>query len=244
MSASQFHRREDPPQPGRRTAMLAAGLGVGAVLWPRASLAQPGDVVSLPRPARGEAGSLQAALERRRSVRSYGAQPLQAAALSELLWAGQGVSNERGQRTAPSAGALYPLELHALARRVDGLPAGHYRYLPGTHALERMPAPLEADVARAAGGQASVVSAPLLLLVAAVPSRTQGRYGERAARYIAFEAGAASQNIALKAVALGLGTVVIGGFDERRLVEALRLQAGVEPVVLMPVGRPGPESAR
>lgn len=238
MPASEVHGHEGLAQPARRIAMLAAASGVGAALWPRRSLAQRGDLVGLPPPARGEAGSLQAALERRRSVRSYGAQPLQAAAVSELLWAGQGVSNDRGQRTAPSAGALYPLELHAMARRVDGIPAGHYRYLPATHTLERMPPPQDADIARAAGGQASVLAAPLLLLLAAVPSRTQGRYGERAARYIAFEAGAASQNIALKAAALGLGTVVIGGFDERALARALGLQAGTEPIVLMPVGPP------
>lgn len=222
----------------RRIAVAAASLGLGAALWPRSSAAQATESLALARPAHGDAHSLQAALDKRRSVRSYGPQPLDAAAVAALLWAGQGITGERGLRTAPSAGALYPLELHAIVRRVDGLAAGHYRYAPQANALERLPAAAESDVARAAGGQGAVVSAPLVILIAAVPARTSVKYGARTGRYVAFEAGAASQNIALQAAALGLGTVVVGAFDETRLVEALRLPAGVEPVVLMPVGRP------
>jgi SagB-type dehydrogenase family enzyme len=226
--------------PCRRTVVAAAGLGITAGLMPRSTMALAASSISLTPPTRGEARSLQAALALRRSVRRYSTQALALAAVSELLWAAQGVSGDRGLRTAPSAGALYPLELYVVARHVDGLASGVYRYAPAAHAIERT---LEhaggTELSRAAGGQPAVASAPLVLAITAMPARTVAKYGARANRYVAFEAGAASQNVALKAAALGLGTVVVGAFDDDGVAQALGLSAGVRPLALMPVGRPG-----
>lgn len=240
MPLIQLARSRWPEGPGRRTVVAAAGLGITAGLMPRSTMALAASSISLTPPTRSEALSLQAALAQRRSVRSYSTQALTLAALSELLWAAQGVSGDRGLRTAPSAGALYPLELYVVARHVDGLASGVYRYAPGAHAIERMlDQPGGPELSRAAGGQPAVASAPLVLAITAMPAPTVAKYGARASRYVAFEAGAASQNVALKAAALGLGTVVVGAFDDDGVAQALGLSAGARPLALMPVGRPG-----
>jgi SagB-type dehydrogenase family enzyme len=218
---------------------MARALGAvgGLTILPAAAL--PAASESLAPPDRSGGMALTQTLARRRSVRRYGAQPLALAHLSQLLWAAQGITAAGGRRTAPSAGALYPLELHLIATRVEGLATGIYRYLPATHALQLSIA--EATVSAlqdAAMGQQPVATAAAVVVIAAVEERSAGKYGARAGRYVAFEAGAASQNLALQAVALGLGAVVIGAFDDGAVARALRLPPGEKPVVLMPIGTP------
>jgi len=220
--------------------------------WVARALAAVGTLTALPLAAAAEANGalappdrsgatpLEQALVRRRSVRRYAAQPLALAAISQLLWAAQGVTSPAGRRTAPSAGALYPLELHLVAASVDGLVAGVHRYLPATHALQlSIAAPTASALQLAARGQEAVGAAAAVVVITAVEERTARKYGARAGRYAAFEAGAASQNLALQAAALGLGTVVIGAFDDAAVARVLRLPPGELPVVLMPIGAPG-----
>lgn len=215
-------------------AFAAAG---GSTLLPGFALAAPGG--ALPAPDRAGGLAVEQALARRRSVRRYGPQALALAAVSQLLWAAQGTSGSGGRRTAPSAGALYPLELHLVAMRVDGLATGVHRYLTATHALQSSTAGVMAsDLQHAAMGQQAVGAAAAVVVITAVESRTAGKYGARAGRYVAFEAGAAAQNLALQAAALGLGTVVIGGFDETAVARVLRLPPGEQPIVLLPIGVP------
>jgi SagB-type dehydrogenase family enzyme len=230
---------------------LAAGLGFDhrevLTLLPaaRASADTAGSPRTLPEPTVQGGMALTEALARRRSVRRYTRQPLSLAAVSQLLWAAQGRTGPGGQRTAPSAGALYPLELHLVALRVEGLAPGAYRYRVPLHALQAEPTPATAapaaapDLQQAAGGQAAVGAAAAVVVFTAVETRSAGKYGTRAARYAAFEAGAAAQNLALQATALGLGSVVIGGLDEATLARALGLPPGEWPLVLVPVGVPG-----
>lgn len=224
--------------PRRRIAISGAIAALGGLtLLP--SRAAPAASRALAVPERTGGMALDQALALRRSVRSYVAQPLALAAVSQLLWAAQGTTNARGQRTAPSAGAFYPLELHLLAARVAGLAPGMHRYLPATHALQ--PSISEATAStlqQAAMGQQAVGAAAAVVVITAVEGRSLGKYGARAPRYIAFEAGAAAQNLALQAVALGLGAVVIGGFDEAAVARELRLPVGELPVVLIPIGVP------
>lgn len=191
-------------------------------------------VVRLPPPRTDGSMSLEEALAGRRSVRAFAPRPLSTAQIGQLLWAAQGVTDSQGHRTAPSAGACYPLELYAVS--VQGM----LRYLPDEHAL----APVSGDDLRpalraAALGQAAVGSAPLVAVIVAVPSRTAGRYGEaRATRYVQLEAGHAAQNLLLEAVVLGLGAVPIGAFDDAAVSVALRLPADRMPLYLVPVGYP------
>jgi SagB-type dehydrogenase family enzyme len=176
----------------------------------------------------------------RRSGRDYGAQPLSLAEVGQLLWAAQGITDERtGFRAAPSAGALFPLEVFVAAGNVDGLAPGVYRYRPATHDLLRV---VEGDrrneLHDAALRQPPVRNAAAVLAFAAVYARTTGKYGDRGVRYVHMEAGHAAQNVYLQAVSLDLRTVAVGAFVDDAVKAILRLAADEQPVYLMPVGKP------
>ena len=194
--------------------------------------------IELPRPPITGEQQLERLLEQRRSVRAYKQAPLSLSEAGKLAWAAQGVTHPEGLRTAPSAGALYPLELFLVAGDVQGLEPGVYRYLPRRHALERL---AEGDrrkpLGHAAYGQEWLADAPLVCVLAAVYERTAWKYGERAPRYVHMEVGHAGQNLFLQAEALGLGTVVVGAFDDDRVAAVLELPTGVRPLSLMPVGK-------
>lgn len=196
--------------------------------------------VSLPPPRTVGEMSLEQALAERRSVRDFAAGSLTIQQVAQLLWAAQGVSDPvGGRRTAPSAGALYPLEVYVVVGRVSGLLAGVYRYVPGSHSLERVRAgPVAASLAEAALSQQVIARAPLTLVVTADFSRTTGKYGERGRRYVALEAGHAAQNVCLQAVALGLGSVPIGAFVDDSAARVLGLPPAETLLYLLPVGRP------
>lgn len=188
--------------------------------------------VALPAPRLESAMSLEQALQARRSVRDFTEQPLSDAELGQLLWAGQGITAPaRSLRTAPSAGAKYPLELYA-AR-----PEGLYHYVPARHSLERLAIEdRRARLAEAGLGQPALSQAPVILVVVGVTERTRARYGDRADRFVALEAGHATQNILLQATALGLGAVPIGAFEDAAMRTALGLDERHQPLYLVPVG--------
>ncbi|MGC9397843.1 MAG: SagB/ThcOx family dehydrogenase [Anaerolineae bacterium] len=183
--------------------------------------------------------SVEAALAARRSVRSYARQPLSLADLGQLLWAAQGISGaNRRYRTAPSAGALYPLELYAVVGDVEELDAGVYHYDPAAHALTQVKrSDVRAALSRAALGQAWVEEGAVVLVFAAVYERTTGKYGTRGRQYVHMEAGHASQNVYLQATALELGTVAVGAFDDNEVQRVVGLSDDERPLYLMPVGR-------
>ncbi len=195
-------------------------------------------MIPLPVPARTGALAVEAALAARRSCRAYLGEPLRLAEVGQLLWAAQGITTPGGKRTAPSAGALYPLEVYLMAGRVEGLATGVYRYLPREHGLElREEGDRRRELAAVALGQAMVAQGAVDLIITGVEARCAVRYGGRAGRYVLLEAGHASQNVSLAATALGLGTVVVGAFDDQRQRCLLGLDAGETPLVVMPVGR-------
>jgi SagB-type dehydrogenase family enzyme len=172
--------------------------------------------------------SVEEVLDRRRSVRRFKDEALSLEELSQLLWATQGVTARDGGRTAPSAGATYPLEVRAIVGRVSGLEAGVYRYVPRGHRIDLVS---EGDrrgaLARAALDQGWMTHAPAWLALAAVEGRTARRYGRQASVYVPFEAGCASENAALQGEALGLGTCVVGAFTDDAVARLLGLGSGV-----------------
>jgi len=193
--------------------------------------------LALPPPRTKGEVSLEHCLFERRSVRSFRNAALPLADLSQLLWAAQGITAEGYLRTAPSAGALYPLEVYIAAGRVDGLPPGLYHYLPKPHELVLDKAgDLRHELARAAGGQDCVANGAAIILFTAVYARTSGKYGRRATRYAHLEAGHAAQNVCLQATALGLGTVTVGAFADDEVKRVAALTQSHEPVYLIPVG--------
>ena len=193
--------------------------------------------LSLPQPRHDGTTSVEAALAARRSIRSFAHKPVTLEELSQLLWAAQGITHPRGLRTAPSAGALYPLELFVVAGNIATLPAGTFRYEPHGHYL----VPVEEgdqrpDLADAALGQSSIRKAPVVIAIIADERKTTIKYGERGVRYVHLEAGHAAQNICLQAEALGLGSVVIGAFSDKDVASLLR-SPGRQPLYLIPLGR-------
>lgn len=194
----------------------------------------PAATLALPAPRAAGPLSLEEALSGRRSVREFAPDPLTREQVSQLLWAAQGVTDPAGLRTAPSAGALYPLEVYAV------LPEGTYHYSPAGHSLTLVTAgDRRTALWQAALRQEAVRQAPAVFLIAAVYERTEHKYGrERTPRYVHLEAGHAAQNLLLQAVALGLGGVPIGAFDDEGVQSALPLPADQRPLYLIPVGRP------
>lgn len=210
------------------------------MLWLCALLVAPlptDSFVRLPAPDTIGVVSVERALGSRRSVRSFGPESLSLSQLGQLLWAAQGNSAKPGGRTAPSAGATYPLEVFVASGRVRGLGSGLYRYDGNSHTLRRLGTKdLRRELGSAAYGQKWVVDAAAVVVLAADYSRTTSRYGERGRRYVHMEAGHVGQNVHLQCAALGLGTVMVGAFDDR---EAKRLIGGrFDPLYLMPVGVP------
>jgi SagB-type dehydrogenase family enzyme len=191
-------------------------------------------VLRLPAPERKGKMSLEEVLARRRSVREFTRETLTERELSQLLWAAQGITHAEGMRTAPSAGALYPLELYVASA------GGFYRYEPRSHRLVRLlDRDLRATMRRAALDQEAITQAPAVFVFAAAYERTSRKYGAaRTPRYVHMEVGHAAQNLLLEAVALGLGGVPIGAFADEALQNALGLPADHHPLYLVPVGHP------
>jgi SagB-type dehydrogenase family enzyme len=205
------------------------------------ALAQPSPRIELPEPERTGTMSLERALDQRRSVRRYGDEPLTLDEVSQLLWAAQGITRPGGYRTAPSAGALYPLELYLTGGRVTDLPDGVYHYRPREHELVRVGGEdRRAELAAAALDQSWVRRGAVVLAIAGVYERSAEKYGERGIRYTHIEVGHAAQNVYLQAEALGLGTVMVGAFDDREVREVLDLPEREAPLALLPVGRARP----
>ena len=190
--------------------------------------------IQLPRPARSGVVSLEEALSQRRSTREFAPGPLSERQLSQLLWAAQGTTSSEGYRTAPSAGALYPLEIYVV------LSTGFYHYKPDLHRLDRVSAEdLRPALCRAALEQEAIKEAETVFVMTAVYERTVRKYGtERSPRYVHLEAGHAAQNLLLEAVALGLGGVPIGAFHDGEVQRVLSLPRDHQPLYLIPVGKP------
>ena len=194
--------------------------------------------IKLPEPKYISVTSVEEALVKRRSVRVFKEGPVMLAELSQLMWAAQGMTDPRGLRTAPSAGALYPLELYAVAGNVSGLPPGLYKYGHERHELLSVAkGDRRNDLCNAALGQSSIRRAALVLVLSGVYERTTAKYGERGIRYVHMEAGHAAQNVYLQAVPLQLGTVVIGAFKDEEVKRIFKMTDREMPLYIIPVGR-------
>lgn len=210
--------------------LLVGVLASGGSGW-----AQPARAVehlerrSLPAPLRDGGAPLATVLATRRSTRVFARRELSDRELAQLLWAAQGVSD--GHRTAPSAGALYPITVRLVDAR------GIWRYVPAEHVLIRESTGIARDALRsAAHGQDSVHDAPAMLVISATIAVTASKYGGRAERYATLEAGHVAQNVLLTATALGLAAVPVGAFDDDMTRRALELGASETPLYLIPVG--------
>jgi SagB-type dehydrogenase family enzyme len=180
--------------------------------------------------------SVEEALWGRRSVRDYAKDSLTIEQISQLLWAAQGITAKWGGRTAPSAGALYPLEIYLVAGEVKELEPGLYHYDPGEHAISQKKAgDLRKKLTQASLYQDEISKAPATLIITAVYERTEKKYGKRGIRYVHMEVGSVGENIYLQAESLNLGTVFIGAFDDDEVKKAMGIEE--EPLGIMPMGK-------
>jgi len=194
--------------------------------------------VALPTPMRTGEVSLEQLLTGRRSIREYLEKELTIFEVGQLLWSAQGITHPRGYRTAPSAGALYPLELYVVVGRVEGIEKGVYHYDAKQHKLVKtIESDMRTSLARAALSQSAVKNAAAIIVFAADYRRTTKKYGKRGERYVHMEVGHAAQNLFLQAVALKLATVVVGAFNDDKVAELLQLPVQLRPLMLMPVGK-------
>lgn len=192
----------------------------------------------LPSPLYHSNISIEQALQKRRSVRQYKDEPVSLQEVGQLLWAAQGITSKEGFRTAPSAGALYPLEIYVVAGDVRNLPAGVYHYLPAYHALALIArGDKRNELVIAALNQTEVQHASADIIITGVYKRTAVKYGKLAERFVDMEAGHAAENIYLQAVSLKIGTVSLGGLDPLAVKKAIHLSNDEDPLYIMPIGK-------
>ncbi len=223
--------------------MLPGCTGSKAVpIAPTALTAYPSSPLStaikLPAPRLKSSVSLEESLQNRRSIREYSQNSLKIEEVSQLLWSAQGITSDTGGRTAPSAGALYPLKVYLIVGNVENLVTGVYEYNPQEHELIPL---IDGDVreklSNAALGQTPVREGAIDIVISAVYEHTTRKYGDRGIRYAQIETGHAAQNLCLQATALDLGSVTIGAFDDNQVKMILGMPANESPLYIIPVGR-------
>lgn len=210
----------------RRTAA-----GVCALLAISAAAAAGGLApFPLPAPQKDGGRPLMRALSLRKSTRSFAAKGIPPQTLSNLLWAACGVNRpDSGRRTAPSAKDWREIDLYAAT--ADGL----YRYDAPAHRLDPV---LAGDIRAAAGGQAFVKTAPVVLVYVADHGKAAGVPPEARDFYCSADAGFISQNVYLFCASEGLATVVLGWIDKPRLERIMGLRPGQKVILSQPVGYP------
>jgi SagB-type dehydrogenase family enzyme len=194
--------------------------------------------IKLPRPLYNGGFSVEYALQQRRSVRNFKKGPLSLAEVSQLLWAAQGLTDPGGFRTAPSAGALYPLEVYIAVGSLENLTAGVYKYIPLEHQLVKtVEGDMRRELSTAALNQSWVKNNAALLVFSAVEYRTTQKYGRRGTRYVHIEVGHAAQNVFLQAETLNLGVAVVGAFNDESVEGIMKMSRDEHALYLMPIGR-------
>ena len=203
-------------------------------------LADSKEEIKLPSPKLEGKMSVEEALAKRRSRRVFKDHSLTIETISQLLWSAQGITENRtGFRTAPSAGATYPLDIYLVVGKdkLEYLEAGVYHYNPLRHSLKSITeGDQRRELARACLTQRFIEDAPVSLIITAEFSRITNRYGKTGIYYAYVEAGHVGQNIYLQTESLGLGTVMVGAFYEREISKVLGLPDQHVPLCVMPVG--------
>jgi SagB-type dehydrogenase family enzyme len=184
----------------------------------------------LPPPGGYRGLSVEEALDKRRSVRAYSGQPLSQEEFSRLLHAAQGITEPRRQyRAAPSAGALYPIELYPVVHNVSGLEPGVYHYAVREHELELVRSgDFRTEIMGAGLWQEFMGTANVCFVLTAIFQRTRWKYKNRTYRYVAFEAGHIGQNLYLSATSMGLGACAVGAFHDEDLNTLLEIDGEEE----------------
>jgi SagB-type dehydrogenase family enzyme len=189
-------------------------------------------MIQLLKPQIEQSIPLNKAIQQRRSIRKFNSNELSISQISQLLWAAQGITDpSMNFRAAPSAGALYPLEIYLVKN--DGV----WHYLNKKHALDQVSKKdLRANLAKAALGQKPVAQASIDIVIAANYKKETLKYGQRGIRYTHIEVGHVAENLVLETVNLGLAGVTIGAFDDLRVKNLLQLPKTETPLYILAIG--------
>ncbi|MGA3291172.1 MAG: SagB/ThcOx family dehydrogenase [Candidatus Bathyarchaeia archaeon] len=178
-------------------------------------------------------------LRRRKSIRAFSTQPLSKVDLAFLLWASTGIQRvEHGYefRTAPSAGALYPIETYIAANNVEDVESGIYHYSIKNHLLEEIKTGnFGDDLAHAALDQKMCATASVVFIWAAVVRRSKWKYAQRAYRYIYLDAGHIAENLALAATSITCGSCQVGAFFDDEINSIVGIDGTEESAICLSV---------
>lgn len=206
-----------------------------------ASRAYVGDALALPAPKKIGKLSVEAAMQNRRSRRAYTQEPVTLAEVSQILWSLQGQTADWGGRTTPSAHSAYPLEVTIVAKNVANLPAGVYHYQSANHVLVPVITTVPASFDEAAA-QDSAKNSPVVFYISGnFQKMTDAFKGVPHDEDVYLEVGHAGQNAYLQVESLGLGTVVMGGFNPAKMAEVLKIPTSEKLIYQIPVGHPSEE---
>jgi SagB-type dehydrogenase family enzyme len=195
-------------------------------------------VIKLPEPRTDGGIAVEKALKERRSIRSFGKEGMTIDEVSQLLWAAQGITDDQGHRTAPSAMAKYPLQVYLLAKNVTGLPTGVYHYSPQGHNLTiMMQGNIDEYYNATAAFEAWIKTAPAIFVITGDINSLNQMPGQDMSRWIYVEAGAASENLLLEVISLDLACTYTAGFDANKTEALLGLPQGEVPIGILPAGR-------
>jgi len=196
--------------------------------------------IPLPKPSLDGRTSVEKAIQQRRTLRDFEDRALPLNDLSQLLWAAQGMTDAKERkRTAPSGGALYPLDLYLATGEsgVEGVGEGLYHYWPEDHSISLLyRGDRRKEIASASLWQMWMAKAPVIFVITAEYRRTTSKYGERGIRYVLMEVGHVGQNLFLQAEALGLGAGIVGAFNDADVSKVLGSPPSHEPLLVVPVG--------
>jgi SagB-type dehydrogenase family enzyme len=200
--------------------------------------------VTLPSPETSKGPGIWDALKRRRSVRVFSGEPISKKELSQLLWATQGITKASvpayggrlGLRTAPSAGALYPIETYLCVNNVEGIAPGIYHYSVESGDLEVIhEGALGVALADAALEQKMLAAGNVVFIWTAVFERSKWKYRQRAFRYVFLDAGHIAQNLALAGEGLGMGSCQVAAFYDEEVNQLLHLDGNTESTIYLSV---------
>jgi SagB-type dehydrogenase family enzyme len=182
--------------------------------------------------------SVEEAIKTRRTIRTFSSTPLTFKQIGQLAWAASGVTEE-GQgafkRAAPSAGALYPIDLYFIVGEncVSGMISGVYKYVPASHSLDFIKSgDYRVTIAEASNYQMWQADAPVIVVLTAEYSRSTGKYGDRGQMYAHQEVGFIGENLLLQGVAMGLKTSEVGAFTDAQIQSVLGVSTDIIPMIV------------
>jgi len=188
--------------------------------------------------------TVEEALNSRRTHRSFKARSLTLKQFSQILWGAYGVTSKvygYYRKTAPSAGALYPIDIYAVVGEggVDNLVPGVYHFRPENHSIKCIKqGDVRTGVAKHSVHQMWMATAPVMLVITGEYARCTVKYGRRGIRYTHIEAGHVGQNVFLQAEAIGLKAGIVGAFNNKQIIKIMGIPANHDPLLIMPVGFP------